>query len=288
MRPVKKWVKSVLDIVIFLLLMLMYRKQAIGMAFHEIGGLALLALFIVHHVLNGAWIAAVTRKLFSRQTPVRTRVSYCVDALLIVAVLCIGVSGALISKTVFSFGVHGGGWKTLHYFCAALALILGGVHVGLHAQYLFGGLRKRNQAVRVAAAVLLAVILVFGVYSLTTTSFIRWLGMPFSSMSSEGPGPDEGKGFGAQGEAEEPSVPSGDSGSGAHGRGQGGGPGKGAGSGSDGKRLHGTGRGGGGFSVMNALTVLAQFTSIAAVFAAITYGVERLFRRKKQLALQTA
>ena len=43
----KRVFKLVLDAVMLVLLVLMYRKQAVGMAFHEIGGLALIAAGVV-------------------------------------------------------------------------------------------------------------------------------------------------------------------------------------------------------------------------------------------------
>lgn len=281
MKPVKKRVKLLLDAVIFVLLMLMYRKQAISMAFHEIGGLAIIAFFVIHHVCNGKWITAVSRKLFKKDLPVKTRVSYAVDALLLLAFLCVGVSGALISKTVFSFHARGGAWKTLHYFCSALSLLLIGVHVGLHMTYLFGWMHKRGKCIRIAGAVVALAFVATGVYSLATTSYFRWLSMPFTSSAmgehgekQRGKGdyalpdgvtsPDDGElpdqAYDADGERH---MGNGD------GRGQG---------------LHGNenggGKGGGASGIGGALTVFLQFAAIAGVFAALTYATEWLCKRR--------
>lgn len=45
-------VKLTLDVVILLFLAVEYRKQAISMQFHEIGGLALGCLFLLHQLLR--------------------------------------------------------------------------------------------------------------------------------------------------------------------------------------------------------------------------------------------
>ena len=281
MKPVKKWIKLLLDAVIFVLLMLMYRKQAISMAFHEIGGLALIAFFVIHHVFNGKWIAAVSRKLFQKDLPAKTRISYAVDTLMLIAFLCIGVSGALISKTVFSFHVRGGAWKTLHYFCAALSLLLLGVHVGLHMTYLFGWVLKRGKLIRIAGVTVALALVATGVYSLFTTSYFRWLSMPFTSSAMgasgekqfgkgdyvlpEGMTPPDGIALPDQApDADgEPHMGSGNgNGQGLHGNGQGGGKGNGA-----------SGIGG-------ALTVLLQFAAISSVFATLTCAAEWLCRRR--------
>ena len=63
--------KFILDILMALLLALMYNKRALGIAFHEIGGLALCGLFIIHKLLNWKWIKAVSTGLFSRRVNVQ-------------------------------------------------------------------------------------------------------------------------------------------------------------------------------------------------------------------------
>ena len=54
--------KLALDAIMLILLVLMYKKQVISMEFHEIGGLALIGLFLIHHLVNAKWIGAVTRR----------------------------------------------------------------------------------------------------------------------------------------------------------------------------------------------------------------------------------
>ncbi len=269
MKPMKKWIKVVLDAVLLAGLVLMYRKQALGLSFHEIGGLALIGLFLIHHVFNGKWIKAVTGKLFRKATPTRTRVLYLLDVLLAIAFLLIGVSGALISKQVFHFDVHRGQWKTLHYFCSAVALVLSGVHIGLHASYLFGFLKKRK-ALKIAACALLALICAYGVFSMARTSFFGWLAQPFAAEA-------EGEMYAGAPDA-------------ALGKGQGG-PGKGLGKGQGNRQDGGepfdaapAGEHGGGGSLIGALTTAIQFASIASVFAAATGGIDALLRRRKAKA----
>lgn len=272
MKPVKKWMKLLLDAVLFILLMLMYRKQAVSMAFHEIGGLALIALFVVHHVLNGKWIVAVSGKLFTKGLPNQTRISYLVDALMLIAFLCVGVSGALISKTVFSFHVRDGAWKTLHYFCSALSLLLIGVHVGLHMTYLFGWMHQRGTCIRIAGVTIALALVATGVYSLATTSYFRWLSMPFTSSAMGEPGGTQrGEGDYAlpdgvtlPDDAELPDQAHGTDGAQRRGNGNG----------------NGVRKGNGASGIGGALTVFAQFASISSVFAALTYAGEWLCKRR--------
>ena len=278
-----------LDVVLLLLLVFMYRKMAISMAFHEIGGLALFALFVVHHLFNGKWSVAVTKRFFLKETPIRTRVQYVLSILLFIDFLLILLSGVLMSKVVFSFKVHGGAWKTIHYFCAALAVLLCGVHGGLHGKYLFGKLLKKKP-LKICLSLLLACTLAFGVYSLTTTSFLQWLGMPFTASVSQGqgrgqggPGYGNGNGNGnghnqAEMEIDEamPTLPEDQTQGTRPER-----PNQGNGSLSGGQRQGGIGQ---------ILLLVANYLSITALFGAATAALEWVIRRrgdKKQLRLET-
>jgi hypothetical protein len=300
----KRILKLVLDAVMLILLVLMYRKQAISIAFHEIGGLALIGLFVIHHLVNGRWIAAATKRFFSKSTSGYVRACYLVNALLLLAFLAVGVTGALISKVVFSLHVAGN-FKTLHYFSAALAVILMGVHLGLHADYIFGKLLKKgaNRIAKVALAVVLACLIAFGGYSLVTTNFVSFLAAPLQASSFargefqpsgdialDGDGgqrpmdlselPDAGTSTNPAG----PTQPNGDTAAeDAQHAPQGGGsqafPAAGV-HGGEGSR-GGLGEGGGtSGSLSAALLLIAQYVSIITLFASVTYPIQKLLRKK--------
>ena len=283
--------KLALDAIMLVLLVLMYKKQVISLSFHEIGGLALIGLFVIHHLVNARWIGSATTRFFRKGTPGMVRARYLVDALLLVAFLTIGVTGVLINKTLFEIHVAGNA-KTLHYFASALAIILMGVHLGLHADYIFGKLFRAgaNKLAKAAAAVALACLVAFGGYSLFTTQFVRFLAAPVQAAafshgtfkpngapaldgSSEDRPTDISKlpEF-AGGDAAQP--PQGDAngsfggGQGQrHGDGQGRGEGAGAGQGEDGST--------------SAALLIAQYVSIIALFGAVTVGVVKLAGKRK-------
>lgn len=300
----KRALKLIFDAVMLLLLVLMYRKQAVGLEFHEIGGLVLIGMVALHLLFNGRWIGAATKRLFSKSTGGRARACYIVDALLLLALLTVGVTGALISKVVFSFHAAGN-FKTLHYFSAALTILLLGVHLGLHADYIFGKLLKKgaNKLAKAALAVVLAAAVLFGGYSLFASSFVSFLTAPIQAASfSRGTfspsgdialdGSDEQQrpmdlselpdagtesnmpvpspsGDGTQ-DGSLPSAPDGSGHSGGHGDSQGLENGSG----------QGNGNGSGGGSVSGALLLIAQYVGITALFAALTYAIAKLVRRK--------
>ena len=172
--------KFILDIVMAVLLVLMYNKRVLGITFHEIGGLAVCGLFIIHKVLNRKWIKAVTLGLFSRHTPARQKCFWVLDILLFLSFGYVLVSGIMISKVVFPATGGGAAFKMGHYAAAALALALTGVHIGLHIGWMgqrMPLLKKMPLLLRRVLAITLSLaVLVFGGIQLTSTSFISWLG----------------------------------------------------------------------------------------------------------------
>ena len=170
MRKINR-VKLALDIVLLVLLLLMYRKDVLGLSFHEIGGIALCGLFIIHKLLNIKWVLAISGKLFSKNVSRRLKLNWLIDFLQLVSFSYILISGILISKVVFPSSVRGASLiKTGHYAASALALLLVGVHIGLH----FGWISKRTPVRRLpkwlrrtAAAVMSVAILAFGVYQMS-------------------------------------------------------------------------------------------------------------------------
>jgi hypothetical protein len=201
----KNVLKLVLDFCMIIVLVLMYNKSSVNLSFHEIGGLALIGVMLIHVLINGKWVTVVTKKLFDKTLPVKTKLGYILNVLLLISFLLIGISGIMISEVLFHISVDGGiSWKTIHYTSAAVALILIGIHIGLHKQFICNHLGKLlhipKLTGRIAGIALSIIIVAYGCFSFTTTSFANWLLMPFSSQQSgegfrDGGRPNHGEGF---------------------------------------------------------------------------------------------
>ena len=293
--------KLALDAIMLILLVLMYKKQVISLSFHEIGGLALIGLFFIHHLVNARWIGSATKRLFAKGTPGMVRARYIVDALLLLAFLTVGVTGILINKTLFEIHIAGNA-KTLHYFASAVAILLMGVHLGLHADYIFGKLFRAgaNKLAKIATAVVLALLVAFGGYSVFTTQFASYLAAPMQAARfshgdfapSGAPALDGSaderptdiselpefagddvfqSGQAGNGGAQPPQ------GDGNTGLGDGGGQGQGGGFGGG----EGIGGGRGESGSTSAALLIAQYASIITLFGAMTYGVVKLAGKRK-------
>jgi hypothetical protein len=193
-------VKLLLDLLLVAVILTLYSKNVISLMYHEAAGLILGGLFLVHLVFNRKWIIRVGVKAFSSRSTGKTRIMAVVDLLLLLAWLGVIISGILVSKKIFSFNVRSA--TPWHFFFAAAALILSGIHLGLHKQYLDAAIRRiplLGALKKPLTTVLMVIVLAFGVYSFGTSGFTRWISAPFVSTASAGHGSGAagGSGYGA-------------------------------------------------------------------------------------------
>lgn len=260
-----------LDIVLILVLITLYSKNVISLMYHEVVGLVLFALFGLHLILNRKWIANLFMSKLSKGA--KPKIMAVVNALLILSWAAVMVTGILVSKKLFTFQISS--LNPIHFFSAALALILTGVHFGLHWQYFWGFLGKRIHIPRVIAISLMVIVILFGCWQTFNSSFARWLSAPFTASSGEhsrgGYQHEEEMSENDVGrnEAENGSIISDDSETAAS-------------SGKNNDMSGNSSRAGHGaqpFSVLNLLKVIATYFSMTFLFAAITRGIELLIKK---------
>lgn len=127
--------KFIFDIGMALLFILLYPVELTGLKFHEISGIVLGLPIALHLLLNWKWVNSVTRKLFSKKTPGRTKLSYVLNLLLLLDMLVVAISGLFISRVLFpnlQSYVTGLPLVAIHISSASFGVLLVGVHIGLH------------------------------------------------------------------------------------------------------------------------------------------------------------
>lgn len=127
-------------------LLLMDPKSFFGIWFHEIAGLTICALFILHMILNWGWIKVSTIRLFGKVSS-KQRLKYIIDILLLSAFACILISGMAIAKMI-NFRWLGFDrenqmiYKSMHVSFSMLAVIITGVHLGLHWNWVLARFKR--------------------------------------------------------------------------------------------------------------------------------------------------
>lgn len=107
-----------------------------GGLYHELAGIAFVALFVTHHLLNRGWFGRAVRS-----RGVVGRVNAVLDVALAVCVAGVAVSGVLMSKEVLPAISQPSLAHLMRPFHACLSyvgLIVVSVHVGMHVPILRG------------------------------------------------------------------------------------------------------------------------------------------------------
>ena len=132
--------KIAVDLAMTVALMLLMPYELIGQSAHEWIGMAMLALFIGHHILNKRWISNLSK---GRWTALRIWQTVLVIAVLI-CMLGSMISGVVLSHTVFTFlPMHGGqSWaRTMHLLCAYWGFVTMSAHIGFHSEMMLAAIK---------------------------------------------------------------------------------------------------------------------------------------------------
>lgn len=138
----KQKLMRILDVFMFGLLLLLMAFHLTGQQLHEIFGTITLVCFIVHHVLNWKWHQNILNGRYNTTRKIVT----ILNIVLLIDILCLGVSGMLMSDFVFSFipsfGLISLARKT-HMIASYLGFVLMSVHLGFHWNMIFIQLKKK-------------------------------------------------------------------------------------------------------------------------------------------------
>ena len=105
MKANKSVLKLILDGAMLVVIALMYKKSIISLEFHEIAGLIVLGVTLIHVIINYKWVSGITIRLFNKNLPIKTRFQYFFDLLLIIDVILLLISSLKISRVLLiAFG----------------------------------------------------------------------------------------------------------------------------------------------------------------------------------------
>ena len=144
---------------------------------HEILGVALFVLWIVHIVWNRAWIKSFLKGKYNALRIVRTVINVGV----IVCVLFLMISGVMLSNHVFAWlGVESGASfaRTAHMLASHWYLVFVSLHIGLHLSLFIRG--------KVATGITLA-LAAYGIYAFVARDLWKYLTLqqPFFFLNLE-------------------------------------------------------------------------------------------------------
>ncbi|TEB05543.1 hypothetical protein Psch_02584 [Pelotomaculum schinkii] len=140
--------KLALDIVMIVLFVILLDAFGTGLVFHEIAGLLIFVLFMIHIIFNWSWVKNVTKNLFNPGFKKKAKLMYILNAALLIGISAIIITGILISQVIFNFGANGNNHilvavhKWVSYACAGLLAI----HLAVHWRYILVSVRRTSAA----------------------------------------------------------------------------------------------------------------------------------------------
>lgn len=128
--------KILIDIFMLVILIFTYNIAISGILVHEILGILIWILFLIHLGLNYKWIRIITKK-FNSGIKRKIKQIYIIDLLLFIDFIIITISGLGISQYLFtSLNVNDIFlFTTIHEFSAYSSVILIGIHMIMHFNF---------------------------------------------------------------------------------------------------------------------------------------------------------
>ena len=146
--------KILIDIGMTICLLLLMPYSLLSETAHEWIGMAMLVLFISHHILNHKWVTSVRKGKYNAFRVIQTVL------VIIMLILIMGsmISGILLSNHIFKWIKISGTYMTarqIHMFCAYWGLVVMSLHLGFHwniAVAMAGRLWEHPSVIRTWAA----------------------------------------------------------------------------------------------------------------------------------------
>ncbi|NLK95236.1 MAG: DUF4405 domain-containing protein, partial [Clostridiales bacterium] len=122
--------KLIIDMLSLITLFFLFFIKITGNDIHEILGLVLTLFIIAHLLLNRKWITSLIKNISSRNINSKHKVIFILNTILF-ALFCISlISGIIISKFVFNFGISNTILLSLHRISSFMLLIIAVLHLG--------------------------------------------------------------------------------------------------------------------------------------------------------------
>lgn len=134
-----------IDIIIFIAFLVAMDPRLTGIAIHEWLSIAFGAAIIVHLLLHWQWLAATTKRIFSK-IAAQARLNYILNTLFFIDMTLIIFTGIMISEAALPLlGIRfqpNFFWRWLHSFSADLAVYILGLHVALHWKWVVNAFKR--------------------------------------------------------------------------------------------------------------------------------------------------
>ena len=152
MQTKKNVIKRIVDVGMTVLLMCLMAYQVTGEAAHEWIGMGMVALVIVHHILNIKWYGSLFKGKYTPYRVTMTAINILLMAAFILTAFCgMSMSGYAVP---FLYGMAPVSFvRRMHLSMSHWAFVLMGLHLGLHIRTMIAKVKMGEKARLIAASV---------------------------------------------------------------------------------------------------------------------------------------
>ena len=175
--PKKQIIKILIDILMMVSMILLMSYALIGEKNHEIVGVTMFALFIVHHVFNWTWIKNIGK---GKYTPFRKFQTWMVILIFVCMILQM-LSAIVISKHILTFiglPISVSFARIIHMLGAYWGFVLMSVHMGLHLNAMMAMMGKKKEKSALLKILLKGVgflIIAYGLYAFIKRNILSYM-----------------------------------------------------------------------------------------------------------------
>ncbi len=166
--------RMIVDLLMTAALVLLMSYSLLGEAAHEWIGVAMLVLFVTHHVLNRRWFRGLFKGKYKSLRIFQTALALLIFAGMIGS----AVSGAVLSRCALDFlPIQGGrAWaRVVHMLCAYWGFVLMSLHLGLHWNMMLAKVRNVGKAQTWLLRIAALAVAVYGIYAFAKQDILNYL-----------------------------------------------------------------------------------------------------------------
>ena len=163
-----KSLKIIIDILLLIDTFVLVNMDITGHLIHEILGITMAILLLIHIVTNWNWIKNVTKNL--RKVNKKTKMMYLVNVLTMIMYFGAILFGIIISHELFKFETSSNyKFVITHIIFGRMAIIVMLLHVGMHLDRMFVKVKnKKIKAIIYIIYIILSILIsVYSIYTLT-------------------------------------------------------------------------------------------------------------------------
>lgn len=176
MSTTKAKLKPITDILLTLALLFLMTYELLGSMAHEVIGVIMFVLFIIHHILNINWAKSLFK---GKQTLIRIFQNIIVFLVLISFIGSV-VSGIIISRHLFVFlsFKHIALANRLHMLSAYWGFVFMSLHLGMHFNTISLMIKKKkdfSKRAKLVFKILCVLLFVYGVFAFFKRDLLGYL-----------------------------------------------------------------------------------------------------------------